>query len=164
MKKILILLAAILLIVGYSQAQSLDYNGHSYVVLPEMTYAEATTAAIALGGHLATIDDYDEYIAVTSAFENTLKGTIYFLGYESVEYAPFQYAWSRPYGNWQLYMPTYPTYAGEVIVMKKYYSIVNRRVVYRQGYAGVSPDLSYKSIVEIEPVPAPLVDPSTTLQ
>jgi hypothetical protein len=152
MKKILILLAAVLLLAGYSQAQSLDFNGHSYVVLPAMTYAEATDAATALGGHLATIDDYAEYIAVTSAFENSLKGTVYFLGYQSVEYAPFQYAWSRPYGNWQLYSPTYPTYAGEVIVMKKYYSIVNRRVVYRQGYAGVSPDSIYQSIVEIEPI------------
>jgi len=42
-----------------------DYNGHSYFITDPGTWLEAEAEAVAAGGHLITINDYDENLQMT---------------------------------------------------------------------------------------------------
>jgi len=64
MKKLTLLLAALLCLAGYSQAQTfyvpLYYNGHTYIPVPADTLDNQREVAESLGGHLVYVNDTNE--------------------------------------------------------------------------------------------------------
>ena len=63
MTKISIMLAAILMVAGYSHSygQTISRGGHTYVAIPAMSLADAESTVVILGGHLITVDSEEEY-------------------------------------------------------------------------------------------------------
>ena len=164
MKKILILLAAVLLIAGYSQAQSVP----TYVVLPAMSYTDAKINAATLGGHLAFIQSVNDYLDLVANFEVGTKtpGELFWLG---IETGDLGFNWSNTDGTesylnvwtgaFHIGASTQPTGPDQAIVLRKFYAIVSHKVVYRPGVGiGNASDI-HRSIVVIDPVVVPLVDP-----
>lgn len=86
-------------------------NGHLYYLLTPASYVEAETQAVALGGHLATINDQSEHDWVWSTFRafipNGVDGAGLWIGYTDSELfgaSEGDWAWvsgeSPSYTNW----------------------------------------------------------------
>jgi len=154
MKKIIALLTVTWLAFSL-QAQSI----RTYVVLPSMTFTAASAAAQALGGHLAYIQSVADYSSLVANFENNPNtlGEVFFLG---IETGPLGFDWINTDGTesflnvwggaFHIGSSPQPTGPDQVVVLRKFYSIVSRRAVYRPGLLiGSATDL-HRSIVVIE--------------
>src|SRR5207245_9202437 len=51
---------------------TLHYNGHTYYLISENTYAGAASQSLSLGGYLATINDQGEQDFLWNSWKNTL--------------------------------------------------------------------------------------------
>ena len=136
MNKLKLLLAALLCFAGYSSKAS------SYVILPAMNFADANTAATALGGHLAYIQSFADYADLVANFEpgTTTAGEVFFLG---IETGSLGFNWTNTDGT-ESYLNVWtggfhigsspqPTGPDQVVVLRKFYSIVSHKVVYKPG-------------------------------
>jgi len=68
-------LASALLLAGYSQAQTLNFNGHTYAALPALSLVDAREAAKALGGHLIYVQSEAEWAFVDANFIRNGSGS-----------------------------------------------------------------------------------------
>ena len=148
--------SAIALLAACIQAQSIQ----TYAVLPAMTYQEAKQVAADLGGHLAFIQSYEDYATLVNQFETSYKGETFFLGIESGDLG---WNWTNTDGteSWlnvwtgafHIGSPSQPTGPGQVVTLRKFYSIFMHRIAYRPGLLiGDTSDV-HRSIVVID-VPA----------
>ena len=155
MKNILPLMA-VLVCAGFTQAQSLDYNGHHYSLLPAMTFQQAETLAELSGGHLATIHSTVEFNALAVAFETTTQGEQLFVGTDAGAFSTYlawfdvdgSYSAINSLGVWQIGAGlNEPASINSAVVLKKYRTSA-RILTYRAALNQVSQSSVLRSIVE----------------
>jgi len=164
MKKLILLLAAALLLSGYSQAQTLTFSNHTYVAIPAMSLGEAKEAASILGGHLVYVDSESEFNFLDANFVK--RGTGYWwtgtsgsfgvLGYPSGTWVNGDGSWNwyisvqAGYSHWNSSFSTFPYSEGTAIVLGKFqFSARSTKWVTKVGQLAAG---SYvcNAIVEIE--------------
>ena len=154
MKKLTLLLAALLCFAGYSQAQTLSFNGHTYVVLPPMSRTDAVQAATGLGGYICKLETDAEFYFIDANFVK--RGTGWW--WTSVTANPF---WanddgsglSNVYGiHWNPAQYTTATDGACIVMAKFQFSFRSTKWITKFGNfdAGFAAPQLLPAIVEIE--------------
>jgi|CXWL01.1.fsa_nt_gi hypothetical protein len=79
------------------------YNGHTYLLLSGASWTDSEAAAVALGGHLTTINDAAENAFVHSRFGLTRSVSLWIGLRRSVAHGPFSWVDgdAAAYTNWE---------------------------------------------------------------
>ena len=69
--RVLFGMSAVLFYTG--SVSALEYNGHHYALIGKCSWSDCEAKAEALGGHLAVVNDINEYFALKHAFSYLKK-------------------------------------------------------------------------------------------
>lgn len=159
MKKLTLLLAALLCFAGYSQAQFATFEGHTYVPLPVNTLSTHKAIAELLGGHLVYVNSTAEKEFLQSTFVLSYAG-YWFTGEEALSGVWTDEGVENHWLNftgvnnfWSLTNPRTPYADGAIVCMIKenaFYRSRNYVARFIQFQPGYGETHLFKAIVEIE--------------